>query len=91
MEVGSSDGPDKNWVYGLSNTMAENLQAARCVSIVGNSQSISSTQSKEFVALQHYTTHLTKKYEQLSVNYEQLYQMVMNMTSQSADTRAPLF
>ena len=37
MEVGSSGRPDKNRVYGLSNTIAENLQAARCVSIVGSS------------------------------------------------------
>jgi len=51
MEVGSSGGPDKNLVYGLSNTTAENLQAARSVSTVGSSESVSSTQSKEFVAL----------------------------------------
>jgi hypothetical protein len=31
MEVGSSSGPDKNQVYGLSNTTAENLWAARSV------------------------------------------------------------
>jgi hypothetical protein len=71
MEVGSSNGPNKNQVYGLSNTTTENLQAARSVSTVGSSQSISSTQSKDFVALQQHTTHLTEKYEQLSVNYEQ--------------------
>ena len=40
MEVGSSGGPDKNQVYGLSNTTAENLQAARSVSTVGSSQSV---------------------------------------------------
>jgi hypothetical protein len=55
MEVGSSDGPDKNRVYGLSNTTAENLRAARSVLTVGSSQSVSSTQSKEFVALQQHT------------------------------------
>jgi len=71
MEVESSSGPDKNRVYGLSNTTAENLRAARSVSTVGNSQSVSSTQSKEFVALQQHTAHLIKKYEQLSANYEQ--------------------
>jgi len=37
MEVGSSSGPDKNWVYGLSNTTAENLRAACSVSTVGSS------------------------------------------------------
>jgi hypothetical protein len=43
------------------------------------------------MALKQHTTHLTKKYEQLSVNYEQFRQMVMNMTSQSGDTYAPPF
>jgi hypothetical protein len=36
MEVGSSGGPDKNRVYGLSNTMAGNLRSARSVSTVGS-------------------------------------------------------
>jgi hypothetical protein len=72
MEVGSSGGPDKNWVYGLSNTMAENLQAARSVSTVGSSQSVSSTQSKEFVALQQHTAQLTEKYDHLLAEHAQL-------------------
>jgi len=55
----------------LSNTMAENLLATCSVSTVGSSQSVSSTQSKEFVALQQHIAHLTEKYELLSVNYEQ--------------------
>jgi hypothetical protein len=63
MKVGSSGGLNKNRVYGLSNTTAENLQAVRSVSIVESSQSISSTQSKEFVALQHHTAQLTEKYK----------------------------
>jgi len=71
MEVESLGGPDKNRVYGLSNTTVENLRATRSVSIVGSSQSVSSTQSKEFVVLQQHTAHLIKKYEQLSMNYEQ--------------------
>jgi len=61
MEVGSSGGPDKNQVYGLSNTTAENLRAAHSVSTVGSSQSVSSTQFKEFLALQQHTNHLTEK------------------------------
>jgi len=92
----TSGGPDKNRVYGLSNTTTENLRAARSVSIVGSSQSVSSTQSKEFVALKQHTAQLTKKYDylsagctQLSANYEQLRQMVMNMALQSGDTCAP--
>jgi len=51
MEVGSSGGLDKNRVYGLSNTTAENLWVARSVSIVGSSPSVSSSQSEEFMAL----------------------------------------
>jgi hypothetical protein len=51
IEVGSSSGPDKNQVYGLSNTTVENLRAAGSVSSVGSSPSVSSTQSEEFMAL----------------------------------------
>jgi len=72
MEVGSSGGPDKNQVYGLSNTTADNLRAARSVSTVRSSQSISSTQSKEFVALQQHTAQLTEKYNHLSEEHAQL-------------------
>jgi hypothetical protein len=43
MEVGSSSGLDKNRVYGLSNTTAENLRSARSVSTVRSSPSVSST------------------------------------------------
>ncbi|XP_052309367.1 uncharacterized protein LOC127905392 [Populus trichocarpa] len=68
MEVGSSGGPDKNRVYGLSNTTADNLRSTRSVSTVGSSQSISSFQSKEFVALQQ----LTEKYDNLKAKYTQL-------------------
>jgi len=103
MEVGSSGGPDKNRVYGLSNTTADNLRTTRSVSTVGSSQ------SKEFVALQQRTTQLTEKYDHLSAEYaqlkashaqqradsaqqkaayEQLREVVMNMATQSG-TFAP--
>jgi hypothetical protein len=72
MEVGSFGGPDKNQVYRLSNITAENLRAAHSVSTVGNSQSVSSTQSKEFVALQQHTAQFTEKYDHLSAAYAQL-------------------
>jgi len=72
MKVGSFGGPAKNCVYGLSNTTAENFRAAPSVSTVGSSQSVSSTQSKEFVALQQHMAQLTKKYDHLSVEYAQL-------------------
>jgi len=91
MKVVSSGGPNKNQVYELSNTTIENLQAAHSVSTIGSSQSVSSTQSQEFVALQQHTAYRTKKYEQLSTNYEQLRQMVMDMRSQMGGTCAPFF
>ena len=78
MEVGLSGGPDKNWVYGLSNTTAENLRSARSVSTVGSSPSVSTTQSEDFVALK-------KQYEQLSTNFDQLRQMVMEIRSKMGD------
>jgi hypothetical protein len=43
------------------------------------------------MALKQHTANLTEKYEQLSMNYEQLRQMVMNMIGQSGDTYAPPF
>jgi len=66
MEVGSSGGPDKNRVYGLSNTTADNLRSTRSVLTVGSSQ------SKEFMALQQHTAQLTEKYDNLSAEYAQL-------------------
>jgi hypothetical protein len=71
MEVGSSGGLDKNQVYRLSNTTTENLRVARSVSTVGSSQSVSSTQSKEFVALQQHTAQLTEKYDHLKAEHAQ--------------------
>ena len=43
MEVGSSGGLDKNWVYGLSNTTTENLLSAHNVSTVVSFSSVLST------------------------------------------------
>ena len=43
MEVGSFGGPDKNRVYGLSNTTVENLRTTRSISTVGSTPSVSST------------------------------------------------
>jgi len=51
LEARSFDGPDKNQMYRLSNTMAENLRMTHSVSIVRCSQSILSTQSLELAAL----------------------------------------
>lgn len=52
--------------------MANNLRAAYSVLTIGSFQSVSSTQSEEIMALK-------QQYQQLSVNYEQLYQLVMDM------------
>jgi hypothetical protein len=78
MEVGSSGRPDKNQVYRLSNTTAQNLCSARSVSTVGSSPSVSSTQSEEFIALK-------QQYQQLSMNYDELRQIVMEMRSKMGD------
>jgi hypothetical protein len=78
MEVRSSGGPDKNRVYELSNTTAENLRLARSVSTVGSSPSVSSTQSEELVALK-------QQYQQLSTNYNKLCHIVMEMRSKMGD------
>ena len=90
MEAGSSSGPNKNQVYGLSNTTTANLQSAHTASTVGSSQSVSGSQSKEFVALQQKCDHLLEAYTQLKEQYiadseqqraayEEFRQIVMNM------------
>jgi hypothetical protein len=78
MEVGSSGRPDKNRVYGLSNTTAENLCSTRSVSTIGSSPSVLSTQSEEFITLK-------QQYQQLSTNYDELRQIVMEMRSKMGD------
>jgi molecular chaperone GrpE (heat shock protein) len=88
MEAGLFGGPDKNRVYELSNTTVENLQMACSVLTIESSQSILSTQSQEFAALQEHTAHLTEKYERISADYEELRQVVMDMRSQMRSTCA---
>jgi hypothetical protein len=78
MEVGSSGGPDKNRVYGLSNTTVDKLRSARSVSTFGSSPSVLSTQSEEFLALK-------QQYERLSTDYAQLHQVVMKIRSKMGD------
>jgi hypothetical protein len=84
MEVGSSGGPNKNQLYEISNTTTDNLRAARNVSMVGSSESVSSTQSEEIAALK-------QQYQQLSTDYKQLRQLVMDMRSQMGATCALFF
>jgi hypothetical protein len=78
MEVGSSGGPDKNRIYGLSNTTAENLRTTRSLSTIGSFPSVWSTQSEEFMALK-------QQYERLSTDYDQLRQMVIEIRSRMSD------
>jgi hypothetical protein len=78
MKAGSSGGPDKNQVYKLSNTTAENLRSARSTSIVGSSSLELSTQSEKLLALK-------QQYERLSTDYAQLHQMVMEIRSKLGD------
>ena len=91
MKAWSFGGPDRNQVYWFSNTTTENLQTTRSISIVGSSQSISSTQFQEFAALQQHTTYLTEKYEWVSADCEELRWMVIDMKSQMGGMCVPPF
>ena len=55
-----------------SSTLRPTTCDTRSASTVRSSQSVSSSQSKEFVALQQHTTLLTEKYDHLSETYTQL-------------------
>jgi hypothetical protein len=95
LKEGSSGGPDKNWVYGLSNPTIKNLWMARSISTIGCSQLVLSIQTPEFAAMldqrvQDQTTHLNEKYERLTVDYEELHRMVMKIRSQISSTCVPV-
>lgn len=45
LEAGSTSGPDRNWVYGISNTTAKDKWTCCSVSTIGSSQSGLSHQS----------------------------------------------
>jgi len=94
LEAGSSGGSDRNWMYEFSNTKTENLWMTQRVSIVGCSQSVLSTQTSEFAVMldhrvQDQTTHLNEKYERLTMDYEELRQVVMKMRSHMGHPCAP--
>jgi hypothetical protein len=95
LEAGSSYGPDKNWLYGLSDTTTKNLRISRSVLIVGFSQSIMSTQTLEFATIldqrvQAWTTHLNEKCKRLTADYEELCRLIIEMRSQIGGTCATL-
>ena len=80
----SSDGPDTNWMYRLSNITTENLRTARSASTIGCLQSILSTKTSEFTTMldqrvQAQTTHLNDKCERIIIDYEELRQLIMEM------------
>jgi len=84
LEVESSYGLDKNWLYGLSNTTAKNLQTFRSVLIVGFSQSILST--PEFATMldqrvQAWMILLNDKYKQLNADYKEFCRLIIEMRS----------
>jgi hypothetical protein len=75
LEARSFSGPDRNQLYGLSNTTTENLQTTRSALTVECSQSIPSVQTLEFTVIldqqvQDQTIHLNDKYAQLTADYE---------------------
>lgn len=95
-KAGLSGGPNRNRIYEISNTTIKNLRMTRSVSTIGCSQSIPSTQSSKFIALldqevKEYLVHLNEKHEQLSVNFKELCQIVMDMRSQISGTCAPSY
>jgi len=86
LEKGSSYGPDRNRVNGLSNTMAENFWMTCSVSIIGFSQSILSAQTPKFEAtldqrVKNQTTHFAVDCEWLSAEMAKLCWLVMEMRS----------
>jgi acyl carrier protein phosphodiesterase len=56
----------------------KNLRSARSVSTVRGSLSVLSTQSEEFIALK-------QQYQELSMNYDELHQIVIKMRSKMGD------
>ena len=77
LEDGSFGEPDRNWVYGLSNTTTENLQTTLSALIVGCLQLILCIQTLKFIAMldqriQDQMSHFNDKYKRLTVDYEEL-------------------
>ena len=94
LEARSSEGPDINRVYGLSNSTTENLWMVGSAATIECSQFITSTQTLKFEMMldqrvQARTTHLNEKYGWLTVDYEELRQLAMKMRSQMGGTCAP--
>jgi hypothetical protein len=67
-EVRLSGRPDRNWVYGLSNTTTENLQIAHSVLTIGCSQSVPSTQTLSSVASILYFLYLNVQMFKFVIN-----------------------
>ena len=68
LEAGLSSEPDRNQVYGLSNTMSEFLQTTHNILTVGSLQLVLSIQTPEFEAIldqrvKDQMTHFVSDYE----------------------------
>ena len=91
-----SSEPDRNQVYGLSNTMSEFLQTTHNILTVGSLQLVLSIQTPEFEAIldqrvKDQMTHFVSDYEWLSAETAELCQIVMEIRSQMDDTCAPSY
>jgi hypothetical protein len=94
LDVGSFNGPNRNKMYGFSNTTVEDLQMNRSVSTIKCSQSISSTQTPKFKVIldqrvQARTIHLTIDYAQLGAETVELRRLVMEMKPHMSGTCSP--
>jgi hypothetical protein len=86
MKAGSSGGPDKTQVFGISNATTEDLRTIQSVSIMGCLQSVLSTQNLKFESIlnqqvEAWTTHNAAKTERLSAEKTELCQLYMELKS----------
>jgi len=84
LEVGSSGGLYRNWVYSISNTRVEDMWARRSVSTIKSLQSASSSQSSQFQLIlsqqiKTQTTHLATEIERLNAKTTELQQLYMEL------------
>jgi hypothetical protein len=94
LEVGSSSGLYRNWVYSISNTRVEDMWARRSVSTIKSLQSASSSQSSQFQLIlsqqiKTRTTHLATEIEQLNAKMTELQQLYMELKSYMGSTCGP--
>jgi hypothetical protein len=86
MKAGSSGGPDKTQVFGISNATTEDLRTIQSVAIMGCLQSVLSTQNLKFESIlnqqvEAWTTHNAVETERLGVKKIELCQLYMELKS----------